>query len=395
MASTDLALFTKDEESFGENVARTTRILSRLLHDWAHDALKKKPASLPAICFDKLAEFFCRVWDQLNEMDPNEVRFQSGLKSHKGFHGPGRALEINRGQDRQFGVDPDDQRRSKWAFTTELVEKLQPAIGNANSLFSLTGAPWKYTCKVGPGLVLSQWDAWLGERQGDGASEFLTAKELDHVERISDMLKALTRDQLRAIGTHCSGTATSADIKFNLSAWMGHFATVLRFLNGEDVSVDRPAYVLVTTAREVRQKAVENREIYKDAFRAILTACPDGTLKNAILAVQATDDGIWEQEDVRRFADASQAVLNFSIYIRYGLHRRSAITALSSREIGEAKTACLAVQSPIEGVQLALSGVDLLDKVDAKSWLSELATARNLLFTLMPSLRDDTALGIH
>jgi hypothetical protein len=394
MASTDLALFTKDEQSFGENIARTTRILSRLLHDWAYDDRKSKPASLPAICFDKLAEFFCRVWDQLNEIDANEVRFQSGLKSHKGFHGPGRALEINRGQDRQFGVDPDDQRRSKWAFTTELVEKLQPAIGNANSLFSLSGAPWKYTCKVGPGLVLSQWDAWLGERGGQGSCEFLTAKELDHVERISDTLKLLSRDELRAIGTHCSGRATSADIKFNLSAWMGHFATILRFLNGEDLSVTRPAYVLVTTAREVRQKAVENREIYKHAFKRIITACPDGSLKNAILAVQATDDEIWEHEDVKRFANTSQAVLNFSIYVRYGLYRRLAITALSSREITEANTACLAVQSPIKGMQLSLSDVDL-GEVDAKSWSSELAVARNLLFSLMPSLRDDAALGIH
>lgn len=138
MASSDLETITPDEKLSGQNLARTIRLISKIFLDWTTynpQGNHKKRSYLKSIYFDKLAEFFCRIWDELS--DQKHVRYPSAFPSYQGFHGPGRAIKINRSFEKKLS-EPDDHRLHELAYFTEVVEKLKPSIfGNTRILFKL------------------------------------------------------------------------------------------------------------------------------------------------------------------------------------------------------------------------------------------------------------------
>ncbi|HST52241.1 MAG TPA: hypothetical protein VLJ61_09560 [Pyrinomonadaceae bacterium] len=404
MVTSDLAFFTRDESLFGDNIARTKRIISKLLLDWtmAKDAVLKdgqfkeqeRPNYLNAIYFDKLAEFFCRIWDELN--DQGKVRYPSALKSRRGFHGPGRAIRINRTEDerRSLGVDPSDLRRNDWAFTTEIVEKLKPSLGNARMLFGLNGEPWSSNCKIFPEIDPSQWEAWLSDQNnGDSSTVFLTPVELEYVDEISRLISSLNSKELRVLGTHYCAEETSEDIKFNLRVWNNRFNDIIKF-QSRRMDIERATYQLVTTVREVKRKAAENRKLYATALDKCISGCKSRDVKSAILAKQKESDEIWDDDLIERFRLVAEAMLSFSIYIRRGFSEIEANFILKGKELQESDKIYTSILRPLPNVVLQLREYQRLKPEDAHAWIKELVDAKNTLFRFVPPLTDLSGIGI-
>ena len=169
----------------------------------------KSQSYLTTIYFDKLATLYCRLWGRLH--DDHQVRYGAGFVQRRGWHGPGQALRINRTEDEKYGMgrNPEDYRRNNWAFTTEVIEKLTPAIGRARGLFRLDRNAWDPPCRVYPQLEGSVWDSWCFDC--DTAKDealFLDRKELTLTLLASSAIAGLSKEELRAIGTHCSASET-------------------------------------------------------------------------------------------------------------------------------------------------------------------------------------------
>lgn len=392
MPAPDVRLLSPDASEFGVNVARTQRLIAKLLADWVGDgrAPQVKRPYLSAIYFDKLAELFCRTWAALAQM--GAVRYAPAFCKQRGFHGPGRALRLDRAGDQSFGVDPDDFRRHRWAFTTEIVEKLHPALGETGALFRLEGQAWRHECRVYPGIVQSQWHAWLTE--GD---TFLTATEVNVFLEFSRAVSTLDEEELRAIGTHCSSYETQEDIKFNLRSWesaFGRLTTPRAFVSETEAA--KHAYRMVTTMREVRRKSVDNREPYRTAAARLQGACGRGSVvRTTIESTQHSDADIWENGDIRRFAEGAGPLLDLSVYTRRGLHAMGNRSALKDTEMSEADEALGRLRSPLIGVSLEPTPYETLVAADKqREWSEELQRHKEILFRQIPPVYSLEKFGV-
>ena len=356
MPDSDLTHLTKDANHVGVNIARTIRVIAKLLLDWSkaesarkarhgvtkggevEDSSTKGLPCLSAIYFDKLATFFCGLWNRLH--DSNEVRYGAGFAQRRGYHGPGQALKINRTADEEYGMgrNPEDHRRHEWAFTTEVVEKLKPAIGNDRVLFKLEGHAWDPKCRVYPQLVNSIWDSWCSESDIDkDEALFLNQKELIFISVISPAIASLSKQEIRAIGTHCSADETCKDIAFNLAEWDRDFDSVLKAIKGINVPEIRESTLrLVITSSEVRRKSIGNRNTYEVAYNKFVSQIvTEPTLLKAFKAVQADANRIWQDERVKRYASISPILFGFSVYCRRVLFILGIIDGLGAKEIAE------------------------------------------------------------
>jgi hypothetical protein len=343
MAMTDLEAFTPDVSGFGINVARTNRILARLLLDWTQHKEpggKTRHGYLTAIYFDKLAEFFCRIWDQLKEA--RFVSFRSAYRSFRGIHGPGRAMPINRKKDDEesLGRDPHDYRRHRIAYTTEIVEKLGPPIGGCRSLFELGGAPaWSDGCRISPGLTPNQWQSWLEDEEPEHTPIFLTLRELDLVQKISRVISALPEKELRAIGTHASARQTIKAVEFNRGKWEDFLESALIGLDQEDWGSSLPGVCgrCLFAAEEIRRKSVTNRNDYEAALQKVrpaLREIADDALLEALKAVQArTTAEIWDDVTVRRYGTHATDIVILSKYVRSYVHLGGLGQSADSQEL--------------------------------------------------------------
>jgi len=327
MALTDLTTFTPDANRYGECVARTNRILAKLLLDWtkAEEAGdKRRPQFLTAIYFDKLAEFFCRIWDQLRK--DGKVRFRSAYKSFRGIHGPGRGMAIDRKKDEEesLGKDPHDYRRHKVAYITEIVEKLGPPIGRARNLFELSGAPpWSYLCRVSSQLAQNQWESWLDDPDIEGVEyAFLAPRELDLVFKISEIIGKLTKYELRVLGTHSYASQTIKAIQFNINQWEDRFDTLLDLLQQGPLnrSITAAGESLLYVAHELGKKSVTNRRYYEKALEKVvkvLATIQDKDLEQAIRKVQVQNAAeIWGDDTVKRYAEHVNDIVALSECLR-------------------------------------------------------------------------------
>jgi hypothetical protein len=382
MSLSELMRLTPDAARFGENVARTIRIIAKLLADWSEAERQRRSQRLAAkrsrqvpsqpvpsqematqphveipflraIYFDKLATCFCRLWDELCER--GHVRYQAAVLQEQGFHGPGRALMISRKEDdlRGLGKRTGDYRRSRFAFTTEIVEKLKPSVGNARILFRLEGQPWHAKCRVYPQLEPSQWAAWMTDiKSADDGSAFLSGKEVESLATISSALASLSAEQIRALGTHSSATATCSDIEFNLRTWWRCFDRIISHLGGKGARPSRAAYKLVTTSREIVNKTIKNRREYRSARKKVLDRLTDPHVRDAFSSVHAEDTGIWDHPDVRVYGSLAPILLAASTYCRRGLYELGAISGLTREERLESEEclACLQSWGATQGV---------------------------------------------
>lgn len=331
MYKSDLRIFSRDADQFGQCVARTQRLVARLLQQWVQHHNDKRQF-LPAIEYDKLVELFCRIWDKL--CDFGHVRSRSALISRNGFHGPGRTLEINRLADDLLGKDREDRRIHKWAFATELAEKLIPLPNQAQSLYRLEGDAWSPKCRIYPNIENSQWTIWL--KDGD---RFITSVEEHLFGEISEMIKPLDPDEIRALGCHSTAEQTIAAIKFNVLKWQIHFQGFLSDLTTKDHSAARASYELVTLSREIVRKGGSNRAIYIQALQKIDGHGNTPEISSAVSDVQHTDKAIWDDPEVERVARISDYLKDFSIYLRRCCHSCNGIDALTKNELSESELA--------------------------------------------------------
>jgi hypothetical protein len=304
---------------------------------------------------------------------------------------------INRPVDIELGVHPDDHREHKWAFTTEIVEKLKPTLGSSQSLFAVSGETWESTCRISPGIVATQWETWLADGDKDLDSMFLNSVEVDYVIAISTMISKLTAGQLRALGTHRNPEATLADIQFNARSWLRRFRQVQSTLE-QDLAVasdiSTPAYQLVTTSREIYRKAFENKKDYKDGRLLALQSCPSEDIVAVVSNIQKDDATIWERGAIPSIVPASLALLNFSIYIRCGLHQLHLVKILNAREIDEATEAYKKLHRPFPNVFPDLPKYEDITKVPAKAWGSKLNKCMTTIFAFLGNVQSNSEYGV-
>jgi len=401
VVANDLAFFTQDSNQFGETIARTKRVISKLLLDWANGKEEmsqpnhsRRPNYLTAIYFDKLVELYCRIWDELNSQ--GKVRYPSGFQKQRGFHGPGRAIRISRTEDEKLslGVDPLDFRRHKWAFATEIVEKLKPSIGNARLLFSLSKNPWDPRCRISSEIDPAQWEAWLKDSDNlNPQTPFLTSIEEAYIIEISKISSSLTHEELRVLGTHFSPVETYEDIRFNLRNWNDRFQETMD-LPYSDRTIKWCTYQLVTTTREIKRKSIENRRVYEAARKKALASSSSLDISNVIQVVQKTPDEIWGDERIVRFARAADALLNLSIYIRCGINQINQTSILSKKEIKEGEDAYSRLLKPWANVTLDLKHYPHLTKDGVDTWIPEVIAAKETVFGFLPPLKYQGDFGI-
>jgi hypothetical protein len=351
MPDSDLTHLTADATHVGVNIARTIRVIAKLLSDWcAADKARKErdgagdrtvgtPSYLTAIYFDKLATLYCRLWGGLH--DDRQVRYGAGFVQRRGWHGPGQALRINRTEEDKIamGRNPEDYRRHDWAFTTEVVEKLTPAIGKARGLFKLDRNAWDPACRVYPQLEGSVWDSWCFDCDTDkDEALFLDRKELALVSLISSAITDLSKAELRAIGTHCSADETCRDILFNLAQWGRDFDSALQAIGGKIVpNIEASIRRLVTVSREVQRKSIDNRSAYETAYsKFIKRISTQATLSEAFRAVQGGAGLIWQDSRVKKYAAVSSTLIAFGVYCRRVLSILGTIGGLGMKEVAEA-----------------------------------------------------------
>lgn len=370
MPISDLKLFTQDSERVGENIARTIRIIAKLLMDWSdtHGGVglektkhtkknlecgkeptqkqlfppRKKPPPLDPITFDKLVVSFCRLWEMFFKQ--GEVRYKPAFLHRRGFHGPGRAMKINRSEDEELslGKDPEDLRHGTWAFVTEIVEKLKPALSDTRILFRLEGKAWDPKCQIYPELDQSVWDSWLFDIDSqDRDSKFLTYRELKYVDSISSVLSKLNKKELRAIGTHCNPSETFKDIEFNLNACKRNFQELIDVLQGDSTKSDigRAAYKMVTTSREILRKSSDNRKAYESAWNKSKQFITDTDVLSAFQETQNQANKIWDDNTILQIRENAQHLLDISLYCRCSLLSKGHIQHLKKKEIEESTIA--------------------------------------------------------
>jgi hypothetical protein len=419
MHVSDLKHFTKDAGQTGENVARTLRVIAFVLLNWSHSQSlrnaenirskrklsksvegsgveqfdsKEKLPPLPVIYFDKLTTFVCRLWDQLCELD--KVRYRSALLQHRGFHGPGRCIKINRTAEEEInlGNDPNDTRRSQWAFITEIVEKLKPALSDARMLFKLTGKAWDIKCKVYPTLEKSVWASWIYDVDSEEVGpKFLTLSEMNCVNNIALAVAELEDEEIRAIGTHCCASDTQKDISFNLDAWIKNFDIFVESLRSQDNDkAALSAYKLVTISREVRRKSKDNKEVYETAVKKIIkffekpSCVPE--IRKAFQTIQRPANEIWEDAFIAATGKGVQNIIDLSIYCRYGLSMKTGLE-LTLRENTEAKEAYTRLHAFMGRHYINLPSYDKLLSVSETMWANTLEGIMDKVLECVPRMR--------
>lgn len=416
----DIAKFTPDSARVGENLARSLRLVAKLLMDWSQAELARRTPReerdepvyqaeeqllvgetlerrhlppLRAIAFDKLVMEFFRIWDELHKQ--GRVRYRSALLSQRGFHGPGRALNINRTEEELRELQRNgDLRRSRFAFMTEIAEKLKPSLGNARILFRLDGDSWEDTCSVHPELDASLWESWVTDTQADDEdSIFLTRQELRYVEILSSSLAALSQDQLRALGTHCSAGETRLDIEFNRRNWERRFRDVCTFLSTGRPEPEVPVYKMVTTAREVLRKSDTNKATYKTASRKVwkaLQTCPE--LASAFSEVHTKADILWADECITDYRSGANDWVDLSLYCRAGLAARTSAVKLSTKEREEATQSHTRLQGRFPHL---VWSVEQIRSQDGVEWATtSLKPLREVVFAAFPSYSEAEDLGV-
>lgn len=418
MPVNDLRRFTPDVALVGENVARTLRILAKLLLDWSDaeairvaDRRAKRRQSegtsdeptpverqgLPAIYFDKLAMSFGRVWDSLHV--GGHVRYRVGLLTHRGFYGPGKALRINRSEEERQWLQAysEGDFPSDYAFSTEVVSKLKPSLGNARVLFRVEGDDARSSgAKVFPELDGTLWDLWTGELAVEnGRPTFLTREELYFVHLISSGLALLEKDQLRALGTHSSSLETRRDIEFNRRAWDRNADSVLSALRGKAADAGVAAYRMVTTVREIQNKSDKNRGAYTTARDALLGAFHmNRVLRETLEQCNKSASEIWESDIIRRYRAGAEALLHVSVYCRRAVTEVGLGTKLSPREMAESDAAANWLRTTGNGLCGEVEGFGSLQAQGKAGLASCIERLRRSIWRLMPLTEDAELSGV-
>lgn len=411
-SSSDLTRFTPDEKDFGVSIARTLRIIARLLFDWSAAERRRREKSpeimgkslgedpyLKTIYFDKLVTFFCRLWNQLHEK--GYVGCRSGFYELRGFHGPGQALKINRLKDEEIGMGrhPEDIREGPYAYITEIIEKLDPGIGY-RKLFKVEGSPGNPECKVYPQLDGSLWDSWCFKTkdENDNISEdkelFLRKRELAYVLEISSSLSQLSSEEIRAIGTHCSATNTCRDIDFNLAKWQESINHILDALIVNIDEVEYSAHRLVTTSREIQRKSIDNKVAYKNAFTKFFSYLTTPMVSESFLAAQKNASDIWGDDRVLKYANIAPILLAFSTYCKRVLSILRRINKLSREEEAESNELFTPLQRWCQQRGLFLLGYELVQSKSNAELGKMLECIKSKIILHMPASEDTKDTGI-
>ncbi len=399
MYFTDLKQLAPDAAEFGINVARTMRIISKLLLDWStancarrnvnkntnsnngEEKLIGKLPCLTAIYFDKLVMFYCRIWDELHDSD--ETEYRTAFIKNPGIHGQGQTLKINRTADEKIGMgkNPDDYRISENAFITEIVEKLRTSIGDDQALFRLEGESWDFNCRIYPQLTGSSWDLWIKDQ------DFMNAKDLAYLSIISSNIASLSKHEIRAIGTHCSPRETCEDIEFNLyEIWEKSFNTILEILVGNNHGrIDNFIHRLKTTSREIINKSSDNRKKYKDAYEKFIGRIVyNSPIDKVFRKIQESASSIWEDDSVKKYRKISPILFGFSLYCKKVLNILGIVKKLEDKELKDMESFYIKLKDWTDDIPITLFDYESINDKPKSEIVIMLKTVKEKIMIEMP-----------
>jgi hypothetical protein len=309
----------------GAQCERSLRALSYIFHGWAHYKGSRKlyygeplTGELPIIEFEKLAAFWCRIWQRLWSKQSHgkgtpaptpgispEVTFPPPFVLAPAKHGkrPQRynissgpiplADILYRQQQTEFGKRYFDVRLAKDRTRDD---------------------PSDYTTRVHTAIPEGRRTQLLTN---------FTQVERESLLQLDEIVRRLGALELRAIGTHENATETLADIELEFQEIQLLLTNIECTL--DDLKVCQPlAQVLLEYGDEAYRKSVTNRTEYETAYNLFVTDVKDSTLRTAFLQCQEPPAAIWDTDQMKALAARSGRVYPLAKFLvsicHFGLH---------------------------------------------------------------------------
>jgi hypothetical protein len=243
--------------------------------------------------FDKLAHCIHLIWNKLHET--KEVTFRSAYQSAPGIHGPGPALF-------KKGSFNNPLHATKVINHIQTSFRLNPDI----NLFSLQ-AKRSEKYKVGPGRKGIFLPVYLSSSYPRTFRE----EDMNCADLLSTLLSKLSRNEIRALGTHQSKNGTLESIEYNT------FIHLFRKIMLEFRTLEDPRTVTLQQAgdgkwtselpstlyilNEIEKKSLRNRGDYASGRDKILKESRQN--KTAAIAAKTFDapEDIWDSEEVKKW----------------------------------------------------------------------------------------------
>lgn len=255
--------------SMGRALWCTHSLWARSLDEWqrAHD----DPEYWPGIEFDKLAHCTHLIWNGLHEV-PNTVSFQSPYKSCPGIHGPGPATP-GKGNPPMYASDAIVHLQKKFSKYPDAC------------LFALRKRKWRgremYDVKPG------KPQTWLLGQQEYIKVLGFKGNDIGYVNAISAIISGMTKQEIRAIGTHQTRENTLEAIEFNiyrhlfqkLMLELEMLQSDIKQKHSDSISQKSNLPSLPYLLDEIKRKASLNEKPYKSARKKIDTAFSKGQTK--------------------------------------------------------------------------------------------------------------------
>lgn len=234
-----------------------------VLYEWQH--AHDDQSYWQGIEFDKLAHAVHLIWNALYKL-PKTVSFQSPYKSCPGIHGPGPALS---------------RKDNRPVYALDFIAHIQKTLeGNPDiCLFALNERTWqgRKIYYVKPGKP----QAWLLGYQANIAKSAFEDSDVLYIKAISRIFSKMTKEEIRAIGTHQSREGTLEAIEFNVyihffQKLMLEFEALQSGMaqtrgNSPIKKSNLPSFSSLIT--EIKKKSYTNAKPYSLARRKIDRAC--------------------------------------------------------------------------------------------------------------------------
>jgi len=297
----------------GKNYAKAHRMFGVLLYYWCTNTDVRR--SLGSIPFDKLVTFSSRLWNELESIFKREKKispyFHVPHEEFPGKHGPGYGIiPVNTGKVKYIGELLYDQQGSGIqqdivAIPHEDIVEHKKNIRHESTMFT--------TGLIHPIKVNIMEKA-----------EIFNEVEYQTIEEIGNIIRHLTEEEMRVLGTHENTDQTVHAIIFELEHWEELIKKALNLIENETVKIDdsgKSAYWYAQEAVEYASEAVKKASLnmlaYKEGWdRFFRHLSMDSILKEAFIRKQKKAAEIWNELRIKKLIIDAEKALTLSNVIR-------------------------------------------------------------------------------
>ncbi len=278
--------------SNGRALWGTHAIWATLLEDWEranNSAQAVGPWS--GIDFDKLAHFAHLIWNELYARE--KTSFASVYDSAHGLHGPGPAL-------------PKRGTAKKHIPVLDALDHIQSVLSENPDVHLFDIRTRQYEGKTQYTVRAGRERTYLPIHLSTNLRAGWSDEDKKAVQSLSALVRRLSRDEIRALGTHQNKRKTIEAIEYNV------FVHLFRRLVEETETIENRGVPLRARERfgksdlpslgfvvqEIARKAVGNRKPFSTAYDKVSAAAREGNqvAEVAIGGVFDPPDQIWDKE---------------------------------------------------------------------------------------------------